>query len=251
MNIKYYKMPAVAIHSFYRFFDFHDFKDWRKPLIEVCEEARLRGTIHLASEGINATVSGSPTEVGRLLGFLEKDPRMADLETRKSTHDEQPFRRMKVRLKKEAVTIGLGSGIADPRKHVGRYLEPVEWDRLREDPGATIVDTRNHFEVERGTFPGAVDPHTRSFGEFPAFVQEHLKGKEDEPVGLFCTGGIRCEKATAYLLEHGFKQVYHLRGGILRYLEELPPGVQQFQGKCFVFDERGTVDAELRASPDA
>jgi UPF0176 protein len=234
----------ALVAAFYHFAELEDPEAMRGPLQQRCEDLGLLGTILLAREGINGTVAGPERGVRRLLDRLREDPRLAGLEAKTSWASEAPFYRMKVRLKKEIVSLGV-PGI-DPRKAVGEYVDPKEWNDLIRREDVRLVDTRNDYEVHLGTFQGAEDPETRSFREFPAWVAEHLDPERDEHVAMFCTGGIRCEKSTAYLKSLGFKNVYHLEGGILNYLERVDPADSLWKGDCFVFDNRVTVDHDLR-----
>jgi len=232
------------IAAFYQFVPLPDYREMRGPLRQLCEDLGLLGTILLAAEGINGTVSGPERAVLRLFGRLREDPRLASLHYKASRAAEPPFHRMKVRLKKEIVSLGVAG--VDPNQGVGEYVAPEDWNELIRRPGVRLVDTRNDYEVHLGSFEGAEDPHTRSFREFPRWADEHLDPERDEHVAMFCTGGIRCEKATAYLLQKGFRHVYHLDGGILNYLESVDPGDSAWRGDCFVFDHRVTVDHALR-----
>jgi UPF0176 protein len=232
------------VAAFYRFVKLADCRELRDPLQQRCNDLELMGTILLAEEGINGTVSGSEKNIRRLFERLASDPRLADLPYKQSWVDEQPFYRMKVRLKKEIVSLGV-EGV-DPTREVGEYVAPVEWNELISRPDVRLVDTRNDYEVHLGSFRGAENPGTRSFRQFPQWVSENLDPETDENVAMFCTGGIRCEKATAYLLQQGFRNVYHLDGGILNYLQSTDPADSTWQGDCFVFDNRVTVDHELK-----
>ncbi len=240
-------MSDVHISTFYKFVDLPDHADLRRRLISVCKSSGIRGTILLAEEGINATIAGSESGLEAVLGWLRADPRLADLKTRDSVADRMPFQRLKVRLKKEIVTMGVPA--VDARLDNGTYVSPGDWNHLIEDPEVVVVDTRNAYEIGIGTFERAVDPGTRSFRDFPSFVDEQLDPTEHRRVAMFCTGGIRCEKATAYLRMKGFEEVYHLEGGILRYLEEIPEERSRWKGDCFVFDERIAVNHDLEAEP--
>jgi UPF0176 protein len=197
----------------------------------------------LASEGINGTVAGTREGIDLLLAYLKAIPELAQLDHKESFCDEMPFYRMKVKLKKEIVTMGV-EGI-DPQVTVGRYVEPKDWNALITDPDVLLVDTRNDYEVEIGTFKGAMDPNTTTFREFPEYVKTNLDPQKQKKVAMFCTGGIRCEKATAYMIEQGFDEVFHLKGGILKYLEEVPEAESLWQGECFVFDNRVSVNHKL------
>ncbi|MEE4173220.1 MAG: rhodanese-related sulfurtransferase [Xanthomonadales bacterium] len=236
--------PRALVAAFYHFAELADCEDLRGPLQQRCEDLGLLGTILLASEGINGTVAGPERGVRRLLDRLREDPRLAGLQAKTAWASEAPFYRMKVRLKKEIVSLGVPG--VDPRQAVGEYVAPEDWNALIQRDDVRLVDTRNDYEVHLGTFRGAEDPETRSFREFPDWVREHLDPERDEHVAMFCTGGIRCEKSTAYLKSLGFRNVYHLEGGILNYLEQVDPKDSLWEGDCFVFDNRVTVDHELR-----
>jgi UPF0176 protein len=201
--------------------------------------SEVRGTLLLASEGINGTIAGSRAGVDAVLDYLRSDPRLAAMEVKESLCDEMPFKRSRVRLKKEIVTLGV-EGI-DPLDAVGTYVDPQDWNDLIANPEVTLIDTRNDYEVAIGTFKGARSPDTHSFREFPEFVEQELDPSKHKKVAMFCTGGIRCEKSTALLKSQGFKEVYHLRGGILKYLEVVPQEESQWEGECFVFDRRVSV----------
>lgn len=234
----------ALVAAFYHFADLEDFESLRGPLLQRCEDLGLLGTILLAREGINGTVAGPEQGVRRLLERLREDPRLAGLNARFSWAQEPPFYRMKVRLKKEIVSLGVPG--VDPRQAVGEYVDPRDWNTLIQRDDVRLIDTRNDYEVHLGSFAGAEDPATRSFRDFPAWVAEHLDPEQDEHVAMFCTGGIRCEKSTAYLKSLGFKNVYHLEGGILNYLEQVDSRDSLWKGDCFVFDNRVTVDHQLR-----
>jgi UPF0176 protein len=234
---------SVVVAALYKFTALPDYRELREPLLSFCREQGARGTLLLAEEGINGTIAGTRAGIDAVLARLRADPRLADLEHKESLHDEPPFLRMKVKLKREIVTMGVPQ--VDPRRKVGTYVEPGDWNALVEDPDVLLIDTRNDYEIGIGTFRGAVDPGTRSFREFPAWVKENLDPAKHRKVAMFCTGGIRCEKASGYLLQEGFEAVYHLRGGILRYLEEVPAGESTWEGECFVFDERVAVNHDL------
>lgn len=218
----------------------------REPLRSFMEQNNIRGTILLAEEGLNGTVSGSQLEIDALLQYLNSDSRISPISHKFSWHEEQPFYRTKVKLKKEIVTMGV-QGI-DPKKTVGTYVAPQDWNALISDPSVTLVDTRNEYEIEIGSFKNAINPKTDSFREFPQYVKEKLDPKVNKKVAMFCTGGIRCEKSTAYLKEQGFDEVYHLQGGILQYLEDIPAQDSLWEGDCFVFDNRVAVDHDLKKS---
>jgi len=232
-------VPQIIVAALYKFANLPDFQGLQAPLLDVCLSHNLKGTLLLADEGINGTVAGSREGIDRMLAYLKSDYRLADLEHKESFADEMPFYRMKVRLKKEIVTLGV-PGIS-PHKAVGTYVKPQDWNALISDPEVMVIDTRNAYEYDIGSFRGAVDPHTTTFREFPDYVQKHLDPKKHKKVAMFCTGGIRCEKASAYMLEQGFEDVYHLQGGILKYLENVPAEESLWQGECFVFDQRVAV----------
>ena len=234
---------AVVVLALYKFVELNDFRERREPLLAFCIEQGIKGTLLLAREGINGTVSGRREAIDALLVYLRSDARLRDLDAKESFDRDQPFYRMKVKLKKEIVTMGV-EGI-DPRRVVGTYVEPRQWNALISDPEVVLIDTRNEYEIEVGQFKHAVNPHTQSFREFPAYVAEHLDPKIHRKVAMYCTGGIRCEKSTAYLKEQGFDEVFHLHGGILKYLEEVPESESLWQGECFVFDNRVTVNHQL------
>ncbi len=237
------RSDSIVVAALYKFVRLDDFEQLREPLLTLMLAQNVRGTLLLASEGINGTIAGPRAGIDTVLGWLREDPRLADLEHKESFHDEHPFLRTKVKLKKEIVTMGV-EGI-DPNRTVGTYLSPQEWNAVISDPETILIDTRNDYEVEVGTFRGAINPETRTFREFPDYVKETLDPAKRKKVAMFCTGGIRCEKSTAYLKEQGFEEVYHLKGGILKYLEEMPREDSLWEGECFVFDERVTVDHDL------
>jgi UPF0176 protein len=228
-----------TVATFYKFIKLADFAERQEPLLAYCQSQGIKGTILLAAEGINGTISGSRAAVDAVLNYLRSDANFADLEVKESIANEQPFERMKVKLKREIVTLGLPE--VNPADRVGIYVNPQEWNDLISDPETLTIDTRNAYEVEIGTFEGALNPQTRSFREFPDYVEQNIDPKQYKKVALFCTGGIRCEKATSYLLDRGFSEVYHLKGGILKYLEEVEPEHSLWHGECFVFDERVAV----------
>jgi len=237
------RSDSIVVAALYKFVRLDDFEQLREPLLALMLAQNVRGTLLLANEGINGTIAGPRAGIDAVLGWLRDDPRLADLEHKESFHDEHPFLRTKVKLKKEIVTMGV-EGI-DPNRTVGTYLSPEEWNAVISDPETILIDTRNDYEVEVGTFKGAINPETRTFREFPDYVKDTLDPAKHKKVAMFCTGGIRCEKSTAYLKEQGFEEVYHLKGGILKYLEEMPREDSLWEGECFVFDERVTVDHDL------
>ena len=237
------RSDSIVVAALYKFVRLGDYEQLREPLLALMLAQDVRGTLLLANEGINGTIAGPRAGIDTVLGGLREDPRLADLEHKESFHDAHPFLRTKVKLKKEIVTMGV-EGI-DPNRTVGTYLSPQEWNAVISDPETLLIDTRNDYEVEVGTFKGAINPETRTFRELPEYVKETLDPARHKKVAMFCTGGIRCEKSTAYLKEQGFEEVYHLKGGILKYLEEMPKEESLWEGECFVFDERVTVDHDL------
>jgi UPF0176 protein len=235
-----------TVAALYKFAPLPDYRALREPLYDLCEMLGICGTLLLAEEGINGTVAGSESAIADLIGFLQADPRLNDLEVKYSTASEKPFIRLKVRLKKEIVTLGV-EGI-DPNERVGTYVDPADWNALISDPDVTLIDTRNDYEVALGTFEGALDPKTESFREFPDWVETHRDAIKTPKVAMFCTGGIRCEKASAWMLENGYDEVYHLKGGILKYLETQAEEESLWNGDCFVFDQRVAVGHGLEES---
>ncbi|MBB5212858.1 rhodanese-related sulfurtransferase [Microbulbifer hydrolyticus] len=233
----------IVVCALYKFVSLEDFESLREPLLKTLLQHEVRGTLLLAREGINGTVAGSRAGIDALLAYLKSDPRLAELDYKESYTEQMPFLRSKVKLKREIVTMGV-EGI-DPRRTVGTYVKPRDWNALISDPEVLLIDTRNDYEFQVGTFEHAVNPNTTSFREFPQYVKEHLDPQKHKKVAMFCTGGIRCEKSTAYLKEQGFDEVYHLQGGILKYLEDVPREETLWKGECFVFDERVTVNHEL------
>tara|TARA_R110002167_G_scaffold67613_4_gene191073 strand:- start:150 stop:1088 length:939 start_codon:yes stop_codon:yes gene_type:complete len=237
-------MNQFVVAALYKFVSLPDYQALREPLLEQCLAAEVKGTLLLAEEGINGTIAGSRAGIDQVLAFLHADPRFADLGHKESYDKEQPFYRMKVKLKKEIVTMGV-DGI-DPKDIVGTYVKPKDWNALIADPDVFLIDTRNDYEVEIGSFKGAVDPKTTSFREFPEYVRANYDPAKHKKVAMFCTGGIRCEKASAFMKHEGFEEVYHLEGGILKYLEEVDETESQWQGECFVFDNRVAVTHGLQ-----
>ena len=233
----------IVVCALYKFVALEDFESLREPLLQTLLDNQVRGTLLLAREGINGTVAGTRAGIDALLAYLKSDPRLAALDYKESLTAEMPFLRSKVKLKREIVTMGV-EGI-DPRRTVGTYVKPENWNALISDPEVLLIDTRNDYEVQVGTFEHAVNPNTTTFREFPQYVKDHLDPEKHKKVAMFCTGGIRCEKSTAYLKEQGFDEVYHLQGGILKYLEEVPAEDTLWKGECFVFDDRVTVNHDL------
>ncbi|MGQ0683963.1 oxygen-dependent tRNA uridine(34) hydroxylase TrhO [Bradyrhizobium sp.] len=239
---------AYRVAAFYQFAALPDFRELREPLRALCAAHGLKGSVLLANEGINGTLAGSVEGIAGLVEALQHGPlfagRLDNLELKYSTAGAAPFQRLKVRLKNEIVT--LGAADADPTKRVGTYVDAAHWNDLIADPATLVLDTRNAFEVAMGTFAGAVDPGIKSFGEFKQFTTQRLDPARHRRIAMFCTGGIRCEKASAYLLARGFAEVFHLRGGILKYLEDMPESQSRWRGECFVFDERVALGHGLR-----
>ncbi len=234
---------AVVVAALYKFVTLEDYRDLREPLLQQCIAAGIKGSLLLAQEGINGTIAGSRAGIDAVLAYLKSDARLADLDHKESLDSTQPFLRMKVKLKKEIVTMGV-DGI-DPNRAVGTYVEPRDWNALISDPEVLLIDTRNDYEVEIGTFAQAHNPNLKTFREFPRYVEQFDPARHKK-VAMFCTGGIRCEKASAFMLQQGFDEVYHLKGGILKYLEEVPAEQSLWQGECFVFDNRVAVDHDLQ-----
>lgn len=232
------------VAALYRFASLPQWQETRAPLAAYCCERGIRGTLLLAHEGINGTVAGSEKAIRELIAYLNTFPELSGLDVKYSHADEMPFHRMKVRLKKEIVTMGVSN--LDPLRDAGAYVEPADWNALVSDPDTIVIDTRNDYEVKLGTFRNALDPATSSFREFPKWAQEHREELQGRKVAMFCTGGIRCEKATAYVRSLGIDEVFHLKGGILKYLEEVPQEESLWDGECFVFDERVSVTHGLR-----
>jgi UPF0176 protein len=244
-------LPRFLTAALYKFVELFDFAQMQNPLLEVCRHNDIKGTILLAQEGINGTIAGAPDGIATVLAWLRADPRLADLEHKESWAIEPPFYRMKVRLKAEIVTMHVPG--LNPARTAGQYVRPADWNALIAESGVVLVDARNDYEVAIGSFSGALDPKTRSFSDLPGWIEEQSKpgnalaevdGKKPR-VAMFCTGGIRCEKSTALLRQQGFEEVYHLQGGILKYLEQVPQAQSLWQGECFVFDERVSVSHGL------
>jgi UPF0176 protein len=243
-------MP-YKVAAFYQFAALPDFRELREPLRAICAGLKLKGSVLLAQEGINGTLAGSVDAIDDLVRELRDGAlfrgRLDNLELKFSAATAMPFQRLKIRLKKEVVT--LGDAATDPTRQVGIYVEPSDWNALIATPDTLVIDTRNAFEVAMGTFPGAVDPGIKSFGQFREFAARHLDPAKHRKLAMFCTGGIRCEKASAYLLARGFTEVYHLKGGILKYLEAVPEAESRWRGECFVFDDRVALGHGLRQRP--
>ena len=239
-------MSESIAAAFYKFVEVSDYETLRAPLLAQCEARNVKGTILLATEGINGTIAGRVEDVRAVLTYLRADPRFADLEHKESPAPKMPFRRMKVRLKREIVTMGVPD--VNPARMAGTYVKPEDWNALIDDPSVIVIDARNDYEVQLGTFKGAINPRTRTFRELPQWLREQPLLKNKPKVAMFCTGGIRCEKSTAFLRSKGFEHVYHLQGGILKYLETIPEEQSRWQGECFVFDERVALGHGLKLS---
>ena len=233
----------IVVTALYHFVRLENFQALRQPLLDVMLANEVKGTLLLANEGINGTIAGSRTGIDAVLNWIRQDQRLAGVDSKESYTDEMPFYRSKVKLKKEIVTMGI-EGI-DPKEVVGTYVDPKDWNALISDPDVVLVDTRNDYEYNIGSFKNAINPNTETFREFPEYVKQNLNPGKHKKVAMFCTGGIRCEKSTAYLKEQGFDEVYHLKGGILKYLENVPKEDTLWQGECFVFDNRVAVNHDL------
>ena len=241
-------MASFFTTAFYHFVALNDVKSMQPIIQDYCDKKLLKGTILLANEGINGTISGKEKDILNFHKFIKNDDKFLNvfknLEYKASWSDGNPFYRMKVRLKKEIVTLGIPE--ISPVKKVGTYIKPKEWNALISDPDIILIDTRNQYEVDIGTFRNAINPKTTSFREFPEYVKKNLNQQKNKKIAMFCTGGIRCEKASSYMLEEGFEEVYHLQGGILKYLETVPEENSLWNGECFVFDQRVAVTNELK-----
>jgi UPF0176 protein len=234
--------PIVVV-AMYRFVRLEDFEALRAPMHRVLLDSSVKGTLLLAREGINGTIAGTREGIDAVLRWMRADERLASIEIKESYSEDNPFYRTKVKLKNEIVTMGVED--IDPCHIVGTYVKPQDWNALIADPEVLVIDTRNHYEYEIGSFERAVNPETDAFREFPEFVKDNLHPSNHKKIAMFCTGGIRCEKSTAYLKQQGFTEVYHLQGGILKYLEEVPEEQSLWRGECFVFDNRVTVNHQL------
>jgi len=237
---------SYCVTALYHFTRLADYEELKTPLQDMCEMLGIKGTLLLAHEGINGTIAGTDNAIEQLLAFLKADPRLKSLEHKESRTDKMPFYRMKTRLKREIVTMGV-NGI-DPNNIVGTYVDPKDWNELISDPDVVLIDTRNDYEVEIGTFQGALNPNTQTFREFPQWVENNRDKLNKPKVAMFCTGGIRCEKASSFMRLNGFNEVYHLKGGILKYLETQPESDSLWDGDCFVFDQRVAVTHGLEQS---
>ncbi len=227
------------VAAFYKFTPLQNLEEWQTRIKEQCAKYGVCGTILLAHEGINSTCAAKPENMDAFIAWLGAHSEFEGWEFKYSSAEQQPFKRMKVRLKKEIVTIH--DDETDPTKIVGTYVAPKDWNEVISDPETIVIDTRNDYEVEIGTFKGAIDPKTVKFNDFPQWVKDHLDPEKHKKVAMFCTGGIRCEKASSYMRKEGFEEVYHLKGGILQYMEDVPAEESLWEGECFVFDERVTI----------
>lgn len=232
-------MSSFVVAALYKFAPLQNLETLQDDIQNACVKNNICGTLLLAHEGINGTIAGSREGIDNILHHLRRLPGLQDLEHKESHADAQPFYRMKVRIKKEIVTIGIPE--VDPNEVVGTYLNPEEWNNVISDPDVVVIDTRNDYEIKIGTFKNAINPKTETFREFPQYVQDHYDPQKNKKVAMFCTGGIRCEKASAYMKKLGFEEVYHLKGGILKYLEDMPKEKSLWEGECFVFDQRVSV----------
>ena len=233
----------ITICALYKFTRLDDFEKIQKPLKKFMELLDVRGTLLLAREGINGTIAGEKTNIEEVLAYLQSDKRLADISYKYSYSVKPPFNRLKVKLKKEIVTLGISD--IDPTHSSGTYVKPSDWNELINDPEVVLIDTRNNYEYEIGSFKGAINPNTETFREFPNYTKNNLEKYRNKKIAMFCTGGIRCEKSTAYLKSEGFENVYHLQGGILKYLEEVEEAESLWEGECFVFDDRVAVKHKL------
>ncbi|MDB9950994.1 rhodanese-related sulfurtransferase [Candidatus Thioglobus sp.] len=233
----------LTICALYKFTRLDDFEEIQGPLKIFLESLNIRGTLLLAKEGVNGTISGDNDSIMKSLDYLQKDERLVGLEYKFSYSEKPPFKRLKVKLKKEIVTLGVSN--IDPIFSSGTYVKPADWNELINDSDVVLIDTRNNYEFEIGSFKGSINPNTETFREFPAYTKNNLEKYRDKKIAMFCTGGIRCEKSTAYLKSKGFENVFHLQGGILKYLEEIKEDESLWEGECFVFDDRVAVKHNL------
>ena len=240
-------MNKFLTSTFYHFVELNDYQDLQPSIQKFCDEQMLKGTILLANEGINGTLSGDEEAIRAFHKYIKANPlfnkKFTGLAHKESWASNNPFYRMKVRLKKEIVALGV-PGVS-PIKKVGQYVKPSDWNQLISDPDTIVIDTRNGYEVDIGSFKGSINPNTETFREFPQYIDKKINPNKDKKIAMFCTGGIRCEKATSLMLEKGFNNVYHLKGGILKYLEEIPKEESLWEGECFVFDQRVAVTHNL------
>ena len=235
----------ILVATLYKFFKVDDLVALQDQLYEICNKNNVMGTILIANEGVNGTISAKPREIEKTLISIQKDDRFSEIEIKYSSTNKQPFHKMRVRLKKEIVTIGLPE--INPNKTVGTYVKPEEWNDIISDPDVILIDTRNKFEIKIGSFKNALDPRTTSFRDFPEWVKKFKQDKTNtnKKIAMYCTGGIRCEKASSLMKEEGFNEVYHLQGGILKYLEQVEKEKSLWEGECFVFDDRVCLTENL------
>ena len=233
----------LTICALYKFTRLDDFEEIQDPLKLFLDSLNIRGTLLLAREGVNGTIAGDNDSIIKSLDYLQKDKRLVGLEYKFSYSEKPPFKRLKVKLKKEIVTLGVSN--IDPTFSSGTYVKPADWNELINDPDVVLIDTRNNYEFEIGSFKGSINPNTETFRQFPAYTKNNLEKYRDKKIAMFCTGGIRCEKSTAYLKSKGFENVFHLQGGILKYLEEVKEDDSLWEGECFVFDDRVAVKHNL------
>ena len=235
----------ILVATLYKFFKVDDLVALQDQLYEICNKSNVMGTILIANEGVNGTISAKPREIEKTLISIQKDDRFSEIEIKYSSTNKQPFHKMRVRLKKEIVTIGLPE--INPNKIVGTYVKPEEWNDIISDPDVILIDTRNKFEIKIGSFKNALDPRTTSFRDFPEWVKKFKQDKTNtnKKIAMYCTGGIRCEKASSLMKEEGFNEVYHLQGGILKYLEQVEKEKSLWEGECFVFDDRVCLTENL------
>lgn len=238
-----HQTPRIVVCALYKFVRLENFQAIREPLFQFMQTQQITGTLLLAHEGINGTVAGTREAIDALLNWLHQIPELAAFDYKESYTDTTPFKRCKVKLKKEIVTMGIED--IDPNHTVGTYLNAAEWNEVISDPETLLIDTRNDYEYQVGTFKGAINPKTDTFREFPDYIKANYDPNKHKKIAMFCTGGIRCEKSTAFMKENGFDEVYHLKGGILQYLEDMPQNNTLWEGECFVFDDRVTVDHDL------
>jgi len=237
-------MKEFTIASLYKFVNIDELETFRKELLAKCRKFGIKGTFIISSEGINGTVAGTGENIESILNYLNEDKKFRDIECKYSFDDKIPFYRMKVKIKEELIPIGVDG--VDPLEKVGTYVSPSDWNKLIKDPDVLLIDVRNRYEIEVGNFRGALSPEIDNFRYFPEFVEKNLDPEKNRKVAMYCTGGIRCEKASSYMLLKGFKEVYHLKGGILKYLEDVPKKNSIWDGECFVFDNRASVDHDLQ-----
>ncbi|MFY0608832.1 MAG: rhodanese-related sulfurtransferase [Candidatus Atelocyanobacterium thalassa] len=234
---------SYTVATFYKFIFFSEYAEKKSSLFKYCQDHSIKGTILLSQEGINGTIAGTSENVHKIVDYLKEDVRFIDLEVKYSMSSYLPFKRIKVRLKQEIVTLGISE--IYPEQQVGTYVDPEEWNNILENEEIPVIDTRNIYEIAIGTFKGAINPQTHFFREFPSYIKNNLNPEKHKKVAMFCTGGIRCEKASSYLLKKGFKEVFHLKGGILNYLKNISESQSLWEGECFVFDERVAVKHKL------